>query len=233
VTVPGGDGHAQPAVRLGRAQDAEAVASLHARLIAEGFLSSLGPRFLSLLYRRVVRSAHSFLLVADDGEATAGFVAGADSVGRLYRDFMVRDGPAAVLAAPLRLLAGLPRVLETLRHGASGDSGRVDDGAGGGEPRRAAGGRGATAGPETSELLSIAVDPAWQGRGVGAELVTAFLHEVARRGGGRARVVVGAANEPAVALYHRAGFSAVRSFELHPGTESLLLEVAVPALDAS
>ena len=43
-------------VRPGPRRDASAVASLHARLIAEGFLSSLGPRFLTRLYRRITRA---------------------------------------------------------------------------------------------------------------------------------------------------------------------------------
>ncbi len=55
-------------------------------------------------------------------------------------------------------------------------------------------------------------------------LVAAFLAEVSARGGDAAHVVVGADNAAAVALYRRAGFEAVDRFELHPGTESLLMQ---------
>jgi len=181
------------------------VAELHASLIGDGFLSSLGPRFLARLYRRVVRSDDAFVLVVDAGGRPVGFIAGAMALGRLYRRFVVRDGVAAVAAAPLRLAGALPRVLETLRHG--GD----DDGGGG------------------AELLAVAVDPAFRGARLGTVLVEGFLAEVARRGGGRAQVVVGADNAPAIAMYRRSGFAEVRAFELHPGTTSLVLAAATAA----
>jgi len=180
------------------------VARLHAALIGEGFLSSLGPRFLGRLYRRVADSGDCFVLVADAGAGPAGFIAGAMSLGRLYRRFVVRDGMAAFAGAPVRLLSALPRVLETLRHGGGGD----DDVAG-------------------AELLAVAVDPAWRGRHLGTALVEGFLAEVARRGATTARVVVGADNAAAVAMYRRSGFEPARSFELHPGTTSLLLTTPV------
>jgi ribosomal protein S18 acetylase RimI-like enzyme len=193
-------------VRRGDTTDAPAAAALHARLISEGFLSSLGPRFLGLLYRRVVRSEGSFVLVAEVDSVTIGFIAGSIAVGRLYRDFVVRDGLRAGLSAPGRLLRAWPRVLETLRHPAG-------DGA-----------------PVGAELLAVAVDPAWRGRHVGGRLVEGFLDELEQRGVTRAHVVVGATNEGAVAMYGRAGFRAARTFEMHKGTPSLVMETAVPAV---
>jgi ribosomal protein S18 acetylase RimI-like enzyme len=192
-------------VRTGTPADASTAASLHAQLISEGFLSSLGPRFLARLYRRIARSEGSFLLVAECDGSRIGFIAGSTSVGRLYRSFLLRDGVAASLSAPLRLLTALPRVLETLRHGRGGDA----DGLGG-------------------ELLAVAVDPRWQGRHAGRALVEAFLGQLERRGLSSAHVVVGADNAAAVALYRRAGFSVARSFEFHRGTSSVLMQTAVP-----
>jgi len=188
------------ALRPGRPDDARAVGELHARLITEGFLSSLGPRFLRRLYGRIARSPDSFVLVVDDAGKPVGFVAGTLSLGRLYRRFLALDGLAAGLAAPLRLAGALPTVLETLRHG------RADhDGA-------------------DAELLAVAVDPAWRGRQLGVALVEGFLAEVARRGARSAQVVVGAGNERAIAVYRRCGFAPARTFEMHRGTTSLLLQ---------
>ncbi len=208
--APGGTGGALSAVRAGRRPDAAAAAALHASLISEGFLASLGPRFLRRLYLRITAEEGSFLLVAEgDGDAV-GFLAGSMAVGRLYRSFLLRDGVGAVGRAPLRLLRAAPTALETLRHG-----------------RDTAGGEGAHQGGPEGELLSVAVDPRWRGRHVGAHLVDAFLDEVRRRGGRSARVVVGASNAPAIAMYRRAGFAPARTFEFHRGVASVLMETAV------
>jgi ribosomal protein S18 acetylase RimI-like enzyme len=200
-------------IRRGTAADADVAARLHAGLITEGFLARLGPRFLRHLYRCVADGPDSFLLMAEGavaegatatGAPIAGFLAGALDLRALYRRFALRHGPVAALSSLPRLLGALPRVWETLRHGAAG-----------------AGAEGAEA-----ELLSVAVDPAWQGRHVGALLVEGFLAELGRRGVASSHVVVGADNAPAVALYGRAGFTGVRTFELHRGTTSLLMRRA-------
>lgn len=220
------DGQAETPARTrpGRLEDARRVAELHAGQITTGFLSFLGPRFLVRLYRRMVRSPHAFVLVAEatgglavPGEPTArdesaegrgpgeaggvvGFVAGATDLSALYRSFLVRDGVLAALAVAPRLVLSWRRALETLRHGQGG-------------PGTARG----------AELLAIVVDPAVTGRGTGRLLTDGFLAEVVARGIETAYVVVGATNERAVALYRRAGFAEAERFELHPGTESLVL----------
>ena len=195
-------------LRTGTVGDAAAAAALHAGQISEGFLTILGPPFLTRLYRRVVRTPGSFLLVVEDGTATAGFLAGSTDVSGLYRSFLVHDGVMAALACGGRLLRSWRHVLETLRHGT---------------------GNGAGAG---AELLAVAVDPAVRGRGAGTLLVRGFLDEIDRRGEDDAHVVVGAHNQTAIALYLRAGFRAAERFELHPGTESLLMRRCLPPATA-
>jgi ribosomal protein S18 acetylase RimI-like enzyme len=199
-----GSGRNAPEVRIRPATGADdrVCAALHAGQISQGFLSLLGPGFLRRLYGRIRRSPYSFLLVATRGQATVGFVAASTDVARLYRSFLWHDGIPAALRAAGPLLSGWRRVIDTLGHASSG-------------------GVGVGRGPE---LLSIAVDPAWQGHGAGRMLVTAFLDEVGARGHGAAHVVVGADNAPAVSLYQQAGFVAVERFELHRGTESLLMQ---------
>jgi ribosomal protein S18 acetylase RimI-like enzyme len=41
-------------------------------------------------------------------------------------------------------------------------------------------------------------------------------------------VVVGSGNAAAIALYRQAGFTPTRTFEMHRGTQSVLMETTVP-----
>lgn len=188
------------ALRVGTVADAQMAAALHAGQITEGFLASLGPRFLTRLYRRVSLFEGSFLLMADVSGQPVGFLAGAMDMSALYKRFVLSDGVVAALVSAPRLVRAWPRALETLRHG-SGD--KAESG--------------------TAELLSVAVDPVSRGHGAGTLLVNGFIDEARRRGAARAQVVVGADNDPAISLYSRSGFEKADDFELHPGTKSLLM----------
>jgi ribosomal protein S18 acetylase RimI-like enzyme len=192
-------------IRAGTTTDAGAAARLHVAGIRDGFLSSLGPRFLTRLYARIVREPGCFLLVAEDSGGlspqVAGFIAGSDDVGRLYRSFIRQDGWWSALHASGPLVRSVPKVIETLRHGR----------------RNGTTGRG-------TELLAVAVDGSRQGHGIGRALVEAFLAEVAAQGQESAHVVVGADNARAIELYRQAGFVDATRFEMHAGTPSLLLQ---------
>jgi ribosomal protein S18 acetylase RimI-like enzyme len=203
---------ARVVVRLGTEADADAAARLHAGSITDGFLAALGPRFLARLYRRVVRSPDAFLLMAEDGGATAGFIAGAIDLHALYRRFLLHDGVAATVSSLPRLLSSWRTAWETLRHGTT-DAGTAE--------RQAGAATSGTMPP--AELLAVAVDPGWRGRHVGTLLVEGFLAELDRRGVRNAQVVVGADNDVAVGLYQRSGFEPDHAFELHRGTTSLVM----------
>ena len=57
-----------------------------------------------------------------------------------------------------------------------------------------------------AEVLTIAVEPAAQGRGIGGRLLARFLAEAAQRGAATVFLEVAAPNGAARALYARAGF---------------------------
>ena len=186
-------------VRAGTEADASAAARLHATAIREGFLSSLGPRFLTRLYRRMVRDDGSFVVVAEEDGAVIGHAAATENVSRLYRQFLLRDGVVAGIAAAPKLLPQWRSVLETLRYPSGTDD--LPD----------------------AELLAVAVDSGHRGRGVGSALVAAARAELLRRGVHDARVVVAATNEPALRLYTSSGFRPSASIEVHANARSQVL----------
>jgi ribosomal protein S18 acetylase RimI-like enzyme len=186
-------------VREASARELPRVAELHVARISEGFLALLGPRFLRRLYRRVRRSPDAFLLVAVDGDEVVGFLAGACDLHGLYRSFVARDGLVAGAVAAPRLVRSLPRALETFRYPSD------------------------TEGLPAAEILAVAVDGRWTGRGVGRALVEEGLAELRRRGVGSAKVVAGAANSAALGLYERAGFDHRGRITVHRGTDSEVL----------
>ena len=202
-------------VREATRSDVDTVAALHVAEIHEGFLATLGPRFLRHLYARIVESPHGFLVVTETQSSeqhparVSGFVAGALSVRNLYREFLWHDGVVASVTSAPQLVRSLPRVVETLRYGS-----------------RQPPGEHAPSGPE-AELLSLAVAGDSRRQGLGGVLVEAFLSETASRGCTSARVVVGASNDAAVALYGHGGFVKAETFEVHEGTPSLLMRTDV------
>jgi ribosomal protein S18 acetylase RimI-like enzyme len=191
-----------PLVRPGRTGDAPGVARLHAERIGEGFLATLGPRFLTRLYRRVAVSPHARLLVAESGERIVGFVAVTTSTRRLYGEFLRRDALPAGLAAAPAVARAPRRVWETLRYGTTGDGdGELPD----------------------AEVLSIAVAADAGGRGIGGALLAAALGELARGGTPSARVVTAMGNDAALAMYERAGFRRRTRTEVHAGVPQEVL----------
>jgi ribosomal protein S18 acetylase RimI-like enzyme len=187
-------------IRLADESDAPRLAELHAARITDGLLPTLGPDFLTRLYRRIVRSPGAFAQVAtDDVSPVLGFTAAAVDTGRLYREFVRHDGIAAGLRAAPRLLRSWRRVLETLRYPG-----------------------GATDLP-AAEILAVAVDERAGGRGLGRALVDAATTELRARGVERVKVVVGAENAVARRMYATCGFAVADRIELHEGAVSEVL----------
>jgi ribosomal protein S18 acetylase RimI-like enzyme len=174
--------------------------ALHTERIADGFLVTLGPRFLERLYRRMVRSAHAFVVVTDDADGLAGFVGVAKDTGRFYRDFVFRDGLMAAASSAPALVRAPRRVWETLRYGAIAD----DD-------------------LPAAEVLAIAVAARAEGAGLGGELLRAALAQLRRDDIDAVRVVTAADNTAARRMYERVGFRPHRRTEVHAGVVQELL----------
>ncbi len=187
---------AEVTTRSALRSDAAHLARLHLDAITTGFLPRLGRPFLRVLYRALIGWNDSVVVVADKG-GVVGFVAGVADTGRFYRHFVIRHGLVAAVAAAPRLARPslLRRAVETLRYG-----GGVD---------------------VAAELLSTAVDVSVRGQGIAHRLGDSFLAEMTGLGVSEVKVVVGADNSAAIALYESLGFVTAGTIEVHARETSL------------
>lgn len=187
-------------IRKASQADTPAIAMLHVRGIDTGFLSSLGPGFLRVLYEGLIASDRGTLFVAEQAGTVIGFVAGVSHTGKFYKEFLRRRAPAAVwrmLPALLRPKTW-KRAWDNVRYGTGEET-------------------------VSAELLAMAVAPLARRRGLGASLVQALLDDARSQGIEAMKVVVGADNPEAISLYESTGFGDPRRIEIHAGTPSLEL----------
>ena len=93
------------AVKPITADHARAAADLHRRYIRTGFLSKLGRGFLRHLYAGIAASPSGFGFVyEDDNGEVLGFVACAESTGKVYKQSLLRRGVPMALSAARHLL---------------------------------------------------------------------------------------------------------------------------------
>ena len=174
---------------------ARAVAELHRTGIQTGFLSSLGPMFLRQLYRALPGCPAGFGYVwVDQAGHVVGFIACAESVGRLYKQALRRRG--FFMAIPLLRFMVCPLVIrrmwQTFRYPSS---------VGTDLPQ--------------AEVLSVVVGPQGRGKGVAVSLMEAALKGFADRGIAEVKVAVGADNHIADRYYRKCGFELVVTREHH------------------
>lgn len=178
--------------------DVDQVVEVHLLAFQHFFLSMLGPAFLRELYIGILRDPSGICYVCESGHIVAGFVVGTEQPQRLYsrllRQRWWRFGRAAARAALLHP-AIVPRLLRAFT-----------------APT-------ANAKPAGCGLLmSLAVNPAWQGQHCGRHLVTSFLAEAENRGLGKVYLDTDTINnERTNEFYRRVGFELERSFETPEG----------------
>lgn len=175
-------------------QQVAQVARLHAEGISSGFISSLGPRFIQQLYRGIMSCSSAFCLVALEQGHVLGFLAGAESVGKLYRSVILRRG--LLMIGPLLRFAFSPRtirkIFQTLLY--PSHTGKEYP---------------------PAEVLSVVVAADARRRGVGDKLMRAGLKELAHRNISAVKVAVAADNEPANHYYIKEGFEKAGIYDSH------------------
>ena len=89
---------------------------------------------------------------------------------------------------------------------------------------------------DEAEILSVAVDRAWQGRGLGRRLLMLHLGRLAGYGAQTVFLEVGEKNDPAAKLYLHAGFREVSRRPNYYGNATALIlrrDLMAPAVDSA
>ena len=182
--------------------DYRAIASLHCDHINQGFLATLGVPFLTLLYEAIDKDSESVLLVERLDGSVVGFVTGTRGLGRIYKQLLLK---------PLRLIYSLKscilspskmyKIIEVLL--ISKDSNISSD-----LPKQ--------------ELLSIVVNPAYQGGGHAENLFNALCSHFIKEGASSFSIVVGSNLDRAHAFYTKMGSIPVKEVQVHKGADSVV-----------
>jgi ribosomal protein S18 acetylase RimI-like enzyme len=181
-------------------EDVPEVAALHLKAFPQFFLSSLGERFLREFYWGLSADPASICYVAKVDGKLGGFVAGSAQPGGTYRRLVkarfLKLFVATGLAVIRRPLIGL-RLVRTFAARTS-SAGQKD----------------------TAELMSIAVDPAQQGRSIGQALIVEFVGAAGRAGSRRIVLTTDRAQNSRVnAFYALQGFRLRQWFTTREGRE--------------
>lgn len=179
-------------IRPARAADIPAVVALHIQAFQGFFLTLMGPRFLTVLYRGfLLHKSGLFLVVAkaDQVDQVLGFVAGTTRPAGYFKDQLRTHWLSYGLAALRPLLFNPGLVIQKLWSALFY--------------------RGETLPelPNAALLSSLGVSPQQQGHGLGIMLVDAFVAECKRQGLPAVYLTTDQSNnEKANAFYNRCGF---------------------------
>lgn len=190
--------------------DYRAVARLHASGIDQGFLPTLGERFLALLYQAMDADPRSLLFVERGaGGEVIGFVSGGCGMGSIYRQ-MLRRWPQLVPALLPAVVnpRKVKRIIEIVWFSRQQKP---------------------VPGCPQPELFSIAVAGAARGTGVAQRLYEALVDHFAKQGEAAFCIVVGDALAPAHRFYRKMGAVPLAHITVHAGQGSTVYRHDVKA----
>ncbi len=169
-----------------RVEYAGQVAELHIQCISTGFISSLGIDFVTSLYEAIVQSNSSFGVVAVRNEKVLGFAAFSTNINTLYKSIVWKKGLkfALLLAGHMCSPKRVKRMLETLFYPARIKRMNLP----------------------SAELLSIAVAPEEQRKGLAGQLIEKGFRHCRKTGVDKVKVLIGADNKAGNKLYLKSGF---------------------------
>lgn len=174
------------------------VIKVHMQSFQDFFLTFLGARFLRLYYNRVINHRNAIKFVHVEDNKVKGFIVGTMNPSGFYAVLLRRDWfrfGIASIPAILRKPWSFFRLLHALTKPAHTPKNR-----------------------NIAELSSIAVTSNVHNKGIGKEMVVAFINEVKDRGGSAIYLTTDAYNNDSVnAFYQKMGFKIKRCFETPQG----------------
>lgn len=182
--------------------DYENVAKLHCNYINQGFLASLGVPFLAMLYEAIDKDDESVLLLERVDFNIIGFVAGTVSLGRIYKQLLFQPfrliwSLKSCLISPSKIYKIIEILLISKDIKISADL-----------PKH--------------ELLSIAVNPFYQGGGHAEALFNGLCSHFKKEGAKNFKIVVGSSLQRAHSFYSKMGCMPVEDVEVHKGHHSVV-----------
>jgi len=194
--------------------DLQEVVQVHLQSFPGFFLSFLGPKFLKELYAGIMSDNSGIAYVAVDNGRITGFVAGTDEPSGFYKRLLHKRWWRFGIAS-FSSVAKNPRILPRLLKAKN----KIRESL----PLQ-----------NTGLLMSIAVLPDIQGKGVGHKLIAMFLLEASRRGLNRVFLETDRENNNTVNQFYLShGFQLVRSYKTHEGREMIEYEIGISSKRSS
>ena len=178
------------------------IARLHFEHINQGFLATLGVPFLTLLYEAIDKNSESVLLVERVDQRVVGFVTGARGLGKIYKQLLLKPFRLIIalkscFLSPSKIYKIIELLLISKNNNVSSDL-----------PKQ--------------ELLSIVVDPSYQGGGHAENLFNALSSYFKEQGVRSFSIVVGKSLDRAHAFYKKMGSIPITEIQVHKGNNSVV-----------
>jgi len=188
-------------VRLSKAgtKDIPAVAKLHREYIGWGFLSLLGERILTLIYRSLNEFPGGAVIVATEDGKVTGFVAGLLHLGQFYAYLLRKHSLRLSSLLFLKLLnpGTVKKIAEIVLYGVKTSPDL----------------------PEP-ELLSIVVEAGHQGKGTAGLLFEELRVWLEKKGVDQFKTTVGYQNERSSRFFEKMGCKQMGKVQIHKGEAS-------------
>lgn len=183
--------------------DYRKVANLHCENINQGFLATLGVPFLTLLYEAIDNDSKSVLLLERVDNSVVGFISGGSGLGRIYKQLLKKPfrlifSLRSCILSPSRIYKILEIILLNKKN------------------------KKAFKNLPQNELLSIVINPIYQGESHAKNLFNSLCSHFKEEGESSFKIIVGSNLERAHAFYLKMGSIPIREIQIHKGVGSII-----------